>query len=173
VLPMIKNPRLEVNESGKSLSQLLEAGEIDAITGAQLPDAYGRNPDVQRLFPDFRRVEQDYYRRTGIFPIMHLAVIKRSTYEKNPAIAASLYRAFCESKERALEHMNYLGTLRYMLPWLPADLDEIRELFAGDCWPYGVEPNRRTLEALIGYMVEQSIIAKPVKVDDLFVKVES
>ena len=113
---------------------------------------------MRRLFPDFRRIEQDYYRRTRIFPIMHLTVIKRSTYEKNPSIAASLYRAFCESKERALANMRYLGTLRYMLPWLPADLDEIDQVFGGDCWPYGIEPNRPTLEALIRYMVEQGQI---------------
>ena len=173
VLPMVKNPRLEVNASGKSLSRLLEEGGIDAITGAQLPEAYGRNPDVRRLFPDFRRVEQDYYRRTRIFPIMHLTVIKRAKYEESPAIATALYRAFCESKERALAKMRYLGTLRYMLPWLAADLDEINELFGGDCWPYGIEPNRPTLEALIRYMVEQSIIAAPLKVEDLFVPVDA
>ena len=172
VLPMIKPPRLEINASGKSLSRMLEEGEIDAIAGAELPDSFGRNPDVRRLFPDFRSIEQDYYRRTRIFPIMHLTVIKRSAYEKNPSIAASLYRAFCESKARALAHMRYLGTLRYMLPWLAADLDEIDEIFEGDCWPYGVEPNRPTLEALVEYMVEQSIIAQAMKLEDLFVPVD-
>jgi 4,5-dihydroxyphthalate decarboxylase len=172
VLPMVRPPKIEVNASGKSLSRLLEEGTIDAIAGAQLPESLGRNPEVQRLFPEFRRVEREYYERTRIFPIMHLVAIKRSTYEKNPSIAASLYRAFCESKDRALAHMRYLGTLRYMLPWLPADLDEIDEVFGGDCWPYGIEPNRPTLEALIDYMVEQSIIAAPLKVEDLFVPIE-
>jgi 4,5-dihydroxyphthalate decarboxylase len=171
VLPMVRPPKIEVNASGKSLSRLLEEGAIDAIAGAQLPDSLGRNPDVRRLFPDFRRVEREYYQRTRIFPIMHLVAIKRSTYEKNPSIAGSLYRAFCESKDRALAHMRYLGALRYMLPWLAADLDEIDEVFGGDCWPYGIEPNRPTLEALIDYMVEQSIIAAPLKVEDLFVPV--
>jgi 4,5-dihydroxyphthalate decarboxylase len=171
VLPMVRPPKIEVNTSGKSLSRLLEEGAIDAIAGAQLPDSLGRNPDVRRLFPDFRRVEREYYERTRIFPIMHLVAIKRSTYERNPSIAGSLYRAFCESKDRALAHMRYLGALRYMLPWLPADLDEIDEVFGGDCWPYGIEPNRPTLEALIDYMVEQSIIAAPLKVEDLFVPI--
>jgi 4,5-dihydroxyphthalate decarboxylase len=173
VLPMVRPPRIEINASGKSLSTLLEEGAIDAIAGAQLPDSFGRNPDIRRLFPDFRRVEREYYQRTRIFPIMHLVAIKRSTYEKNPSIAASLYRAFCESKDRALAHMRYLGTLRYMLPWLPADLDEIDEVFGGDCWPYGIEPNRPTLQALIDYMVEQGIIAAPLQVDDLFVPVDA
>jgi 4,5-dihydroxyphthalate decarboxylase len=172
VLPMVRPPKIEINTSDKSLSRLLEEGAIDAIAGAQLPDALGRNPDVRRLFPDFRRVEREYYERTRIFPIMHLVAIKRSTYEKNPSIAGSLYRAFCESKDRALAHMRYLGALRYMLPWLPADLDEIDEVFGGDCWPYGIEPNRPTLQALIDYMVEQSIIAAPLKVEELFVPVD-
>jgi 4,5-dihydroxyphthalate decarboxylase len=172
VLPMVRPPKIEINTSDKSLSRLLEEGAIDAIAGAQLPDALGRNPDVRRLFPDFRRVEREYYERTRIFPIMHLVAIKRSTYEKNPSIAGSLYRAFCESKERALAHMRYLGALRYMLPWLPADLDEIDEVFGGECWPYGIEPNRPTLQALIDYMVEQSIIAAPLKVEELFVPVD-
>jgi 4,5-dihydroxyphthalate decarboxylase len=172
VLPMVRPPKIEINTSGKSLSRLLEEGAIDAIAGAQLPDSLGRNPDVRRLFPDFRRVEREYYARTRIFPIMHLVAIKRSTYERNPSIAGSLYRAFCESKDRALAHMRYLGALRYMLPWLPADLDEIDEVFGGDCWPYGIEPNRPTLEALIDYMVEQGIIAATLKVEDLFVPVD-
>ena len=171
VLPMVRQPNLEVNTSGKSLSQLLEAGEIDAIAGAEMPESLGRNPDVRRLFPDFRKVEREYYRRTRIFPIMHLVVIKRSTYEKHPAAAASLYRAFCESKDRALAKMRYLGALRYMLPWLAADVEEIDEVFGGDPWPYGIEPNRPTLQALIDYMVEQSIIAAPLKIEELFVSV--
>jgi 4,5-dihydroxyphthalate decarboxylase len=171
VLPMLRQPRLEANASGKSLSQLLEEGGIDAIAGAEIPESLGRNPEVRRLFPDFRRVEREYYQRTRIFPIMHLVAIKRSTYENNPAVAGSLYRAFCESKDRALARMRYLGALRYMLPWLAADLDEIDQVFGGDPWPYGIEPNRPTLQALVDYMVEQSIIAAPLKIEDLFVPV--
>jgi 4,5-dihydroxyphthalate decarboxylase len=171
VLPMVRPPNLEVNTSGKSLSQLLEAGEIDAIAGAEIPESLGRHPDVRRLFPDFRSVEREYYRRTRIFPIMHVVVIKRSTYEKHPSVAASLYRALCESKDRALAKMRYLGALRYMLPWLAADVDEIDEVFGGDPWPYGIEPNRPTLQALVDYMVEQSIIAAPLKIEEIFVPV--
>ena len=74
----------------------------------------------------------------------------------------------CESKDGRSEDAR-LGTLRYMLPWLPADLDEIDEVFGGDPWPYGVEPNRPTLEALVTYLVEQAMIAKPIPVEELFV----
>jgi 4,5-dihydroxyphthalate decarboxylase len=100
---------------------------------------------------------------------MHLVVIRRELYEQQPSIAASLYDAFCRSRDSALARMRYLGALRYMLPWLPADLDEIDATFGGDPWPYGIEPNRPTLEALVTYMVEQSLISRPIPIEELFV----
>jgi 4,5-dihydroxyphthalate decarboxylase len=102
---------------------------------------------------------------------MHLVAIRRDVYEANPQVAASLYKALEESKNRALSRMKHLGALRYMLPWLPEYLDEIDEVFAGDPWPYGIEPNRPTLEALVTYMAEQGIIAKPMALEDIFVPV--
>ena len=129
------------------------------------------NPDVQRLFPDFHARELDYYRRTRIFPIMHLVAIRRDVYEKHPFIATSLYKAMTEAKDIALAKMRDLGALRYMLPGMPAELDEIDATFGGDPWPYGVEANRPTLEALVRYMAEQSLIKAPIPVDELFVPV--
>ena len=90
-------------------------------------------------------------------------------YEKYPFIATSLYNAFCESKKIALEKMFNLRALRYMTPFLMRDIDEIHEIFDGDPWPYGLEPNRPTLEAFVTYLTDQSLIAAPVPVDDLFV----
>jgi len=169
VLPLVKPVNITANASGKSLSDLLAAGEIHAIIGSNLPRALNRHPDVVRLFPDFRAREQDYYRRTRIFPIMHLVVIRNDIYERHPFVATSLYNAFCAAKDRAREKMRYPGTLRYMLPWLPDDVEEIDAVFGGDCWPYGVEPNRPTLEALVTYMAEQGLIAQPVPIEKLFV----
>jgi len=169
VLPPLKSVPIEINESGKSLSQLLEEGAIDATIGTSLPLAIRHNPGIRRLFPDFREIEKKFYARTGIFPIMHLVAIRRDVYEKHPIVATSLYKAFCESKDRALAKMRYTGALRYMLPWMTADLDEIDEVFGGDPWPYGVAANTPTLEALVTYMVEQSVIAAPMRLDDLFV----
>jgi len=173
VLPMAKSVPIEVNDSGRSLSQLLDEGRIDSIIGTSLPEAIRHNPEVRRLFPDFREVEKAYYARTRIFPIMHLVAIRRDVYEKHPFVAASLYKAFCESKDRALAKMRYTGALRYMLPWMTADLDEIDEVFGGDPWPYGVAANAPTLEALVAYMVEQSVIAAPLRVDELFVPTDA
>jgi 4,5-dihydroxyphthalate decarboxylase len=168
VMPMLKPVNIKPNDSGKSLSDLLEAGDIQAIIGSNLPRALKRNPDVVRLFPDFRAREKDYYQRTKIFPIMHLVVIRNDVYEKNPFVATSLYNAFDKAKDVAREKMRISGTLRYMLPWLPDDVEEIDTLFGGDCWPYGVEPNRITLEALVGYMVDQGLIAEKISIEKLF-----
>ena len=169
--PLRKAVAIEQNSSGRSLSELLERGEISAIIGSGMPTALRTNPDVQRLFPDFHAVELDYYRRTRIFPIMHLVAIRRDVYERHPFIATSLYEAMTKAKDIALEKMRDTGALRYMLPGMIAELDEIDETFAGDPWPYGVEANRPTLEALVRYMAEQSLIAAPIPVDDLFVPI--
>jgi len=171
ILPTAKKLAISANKSGKSLSKLLEDGELQAIIGVDTPDAFGRNPDIVRLYPDYRAAEMDYYRRTKIFPIMHTVVIRRDVHEKHPFLATALYRAFGQAKDVALARMNYRSTLRYMLPWMHAELDEIDRTFGGDPWPYGVEANRPTLEALVRYLEEQGVIAKAPRVDDLFVPV--
>jgi 4,5-dihydroxyphthalate decarboxylase len=168
---MVRPVAIERNQSGKSLSQLLDEGEIDAILGTTLPDARKHNPDIVRLFPDFREVEKDYFRRTGIFPIMHLIAIRRDTWERHPFIGPSLYTAFCESKKIALTRMRNLAALRYMLPWLGDDIDELDEVFGPDPWPYGVEENRVTLETMMRYMVEQGVLQDVLPVESLFVPV--
>src|SRR4249920_850425 len=169
VAPLLKQPDIEINRSGDSLSTLLAEGEVDAVISSRPVEAIGTNPDIARLFPNYREVEKDYYRRTRIFPIMHLIVIRRDVHESHPFVAQSLYDALCDSRDRALALMKERGALRYMLPWLPADMDEIDDVFGGDPWPYGVEANRPTLEALVQYMVEQHFIARRIPIEELFV----
>ncbi len=132
----------------------------------------GTDPDIVFLFSDSRAVERDYYRRTGIHPIMHCIAIRRAVYEQNPWIAQSLYDAFCEAKDWALEMMRFAYVQRHMLPWLYGDLDEIDELFDGDPWPYGINANRAAIEALIRFMAEQGMIARAMAPEDLFVPVD-
>ena len=168
---MLKQAAIEQNRSGRSLSDLLEAGEIQAIMGSGLPDALKTNPDVVRLFPDFHARELESFRRTRIFPIMHLVAIRRDVYERHPFIATSLYEAMERAKDLALEKMRDLGALRYMLPGMAVELDEIDDVFGGDPWPYGLEPNRPTLEALVRYLAEQSLIQAPLPIEKLFVPV--
>ena len=169
VLPLLKPIPIEIDPSGRSLSDLIEARVVDATLGTSLPESIRTNPDITRLFPNYVEMEREYYKRTGIYPIMHLIAIKKDIYERYPYVATSLYDAFVESKKIALKHMFNLRALRYMTPFLMRDIDEIYEIFNGDPWPYGVEKNRKTLEALVTYLVDQHLIAAPVKVDDLFV----
>ena len=140
VAPLLKQPDIEINRSGHSLSTLLAEGEVDAVISSRPVEAIGTNPDIARLFPNYREVEKDYYRRTRIFPIMHLIVIRRDVHESHPFVAQSLYDALCDSRDRALALMKERGALRYMLPWLPADMDEIDDVFGGDPWPTGWKP---------------------------------
>jgi len=168
--PLLKKVDIEIADPKKSLSDLIDKGEIDAIFATSLPTCMKRNPDVVRLFPNYREIERDYYKRTGIFPIMHLVALRRDVHEKYPFAASSLYEALKASRERALARMRDTGALRYMLPWMTADLDEIDEVFGGDPWPDGVEANRKTLEALVTYLHEQGLIAKKIPIEDIFVK---
>jgi len=167
--PLLAPAGVEVNASGQSLEQLLATGEIDALIGSRKPPTLGRSPDIARLFADFRTIERAFYLRTGIFPIMHLVAIRRALYEQHPWIAESLYKAFVDSKARALARMRYGGSLAVMLPWLMSEVEEVDALFGGDAWPYGVDANRPTLEALVQYMVEQNFIARAMPIEALFV----
>jgi 4,5-dihydroxyphthalate decarboxylase len=169
VLPLLKKISIENNTSGKTLGQLLAEGVIDATLGTSLPDEIRTHPDIVRLFPNYVELDKDLYKRKGIYPIMHLVAIKKSVYERYPFVATSLFDAFVKSKKIALEKLFNLRAVRYMTPFLMREIDDIWEVFNGDPWPYGIEPNRRTLEALIAYQQDLGLIAAPVKVDDLFV----
>ena len=165
---LLKPARIEHDDKGRSLRDLLIAGEIDAIAGSQRPRPH---PDLMPLFPDARAVERAYFRATRIFPIMHLVVIKRELYERHPWIGNSLYKGLEEAKAVALKRMRKTGAHPYMLPWVHHDVEEINEVFGGDPYPYGIEANRPTLEALVQYMAEQHFIPQPIPIADLFVPV--
>ncbi|OJJ48711.1 hypothetical protein ASPZODRAFT_14837 [Penicilliopsis zonata CBS 506.65] len=164
------------NTSTKSLNQLLIDGEIDATIGAELPDAlYDESPacaHIQRLFPDHKTAEQAYYRATGIFPIMHLVVMRRAVYEAHPWAATSLYQALARSKHLAQRRLEMPGMLRVMIPWVHDALEETRAVMGDDYWPYGVEANRTTLEALTRYLWEQGLTERLVGVDELFAPIQ-
>ena len=160
------------NLSGKSLSDMLADGEIDATLGSRMPDSARERPDrVAHLWPDFRSEEKRYYAETRIHPIMHLVVIRRELFRRHRWIARSLFKGFVAARDWAAERMRFSGAQRYMLPWLFDDLREIDELFGGDPWPYGVEKNRPTLEAFVKYLRQQGFIAETFPVEELFEEV--
>lgn len=167
--PLLRPARIEINRGSRSLDELLVAGEIDALIGARLPPSLGIDPRVGRLFPDFRDREKDYFRRTGIHPIMHLVVIARAVHEAHPWLAGRLYDALDRAKNKAWRSLCFSGAQKSMLPWVYADIAELSELFGSDPWPYGIEANRKTLATLIEYMYRQYFIDRKPAVDDLFV----
>ncbi|KAI3398679.1 hypothetical protein diail_8718 [Diaporthe ilicicola] len=171
-MPLVRPVNIKQNTSGKSLSQLVEDGEIDATVGADLPACLGTAPHVKRLFPDYKEVEKEYFRQSGVFPIMHTVVIKTELIEKHPWLASSLYNALDDSKEVARLRMRFLDCLRYMLPWLASELDEIDDLFPGrDPWLNGIEENKKTVEALVDALYDQGMIAQKLDVNQLFAPV--
>jgi 4,5-dihydroxyphthalate decarboxylase len=172
IMPLLTPVSIEHNHTDKSLGDLLAENSLQAMIGATMPSVLGRHPDVARLFPNYVEVEADYYRRTQIFPIMHVVVIRKEVYERNPFVAASLYRALCASKDLALTRMRSVGALYDMLPWLWQNIADVDKVFGEDPWPYGLEANRKTLTAFITYLAEQGMISKPMPLENVFVPVE-
>ncbi len=170
-LPLLRPARIEQNRTGRPLGGLLAAGEIDAYIGSRKPPTFGTHPDVVRLLPNHHTLERELYARERIFPIMHLVAIKRAVHERHPWVANNLYAAFVAAKRIALARLRYAGSLAAMLPWLQDEIEEIDAIFGKDPFPYGIEPNRPTLQALVQYMVEQHFIPQPIPVEDLFVPV--
>jgi 4,5-dihydroxyphthalate decarboxylase len=163
--------RIENNRSDRSLSQLLSAGEIDALIGARLPSGLDEDSNLARLFPDFREREKDYYLRTRVHPIMHLVVLKKDLHEAHPWLAPRLYAAFEAAKQKAWEELSFSRAQETMLLWLYADIAEIRTVFGHDPWPYGVEANCATLTTLLSYMHRQHFIARAPSPEEIFVPV--
>lgn len=145
----------------KSLTEMLASGELDAVLSA-------REIPGRRLFEDYRPLELAYFRKTRIFPIMHLVVVRRDVYEKNRWIARNLYKGFEEAKNASLERMMELGLSHFPLPWLAQHTLQWRDDMGADFWPYGVEPNRATLEAFVQYGFEQGICKRKLSVDEMF-----
>jgi 4,5-dihydroxyphthalate decarboxylase len=161
--------KLDTIPDDKTLNSMLESGEIDALISARSPSSFVKgSPNVRRLFPNYKEVEIEYYKRTKIFPIMHVLVVRREVYDKNPWVARSLYKAFSDAKEHAIKAMHISNTLACTLPWLTWEREQLREIFGPDWWPYGIEPNRHVLDHLIRYMGEQGLLARPLKVEELF-----
>jgi 4,5-dihydroxyphthalate decarboxylase len=161
-LPLELPDRISVTPIGpdRSLSAMLAEGELDAVYSPSPPSCLGTAPHVRRLFPDFTAVEQDYFRRTGIFPIMHLVVVRRELYERHPWIARSLTKAFSESLRLAYADLLVRNALKVMLPWLQAHLDETLAVLGEGYWDYGLERNRHTLTTFIRYSHDQGLLTR-------------
>jgi 4,5-dihydroxyphthalate decarboxylase len=155
-------------EPQHSLNDMLLAGDIDAVLSARPPRGFGSG--IRRLFPDYEAVEAAYFRETGIFPIMHVIVIKTEVLERHPWLAMSFYKAFEEAKRRSVERLSDITASHAPFPWLPPYTERMKALFGEDIWPYGLEKNRTTLQAFVDFAFEQGVCHRRLELEELFPK---
>jgi 4,5-dihydroxyphthalate decarboxylase len=160
--------RVEPAPEGRTLSEMLAAGELDAIYSPRAPSTLGEG-GVRRLYEDFPAVERGYFEATRIFPIMHVLAIRADVYEAHRWIARSLLKAFTAAKDEALASLREVAALKVSLPWTAAHVEEARSLLGEDWWPYGLdEANRRVLETFLAYARDQGLAGEEQTVESLF-----
>jgi 4,5-dihydroxyphthalate decarboxylase len=142
-----------------TLFELLRRGDLEAVMTARVPSPFWRGEEwIARLFPNCKEVEMEYFRKTGIFPIMHTVVLREDIYEKYPWAAQSLFKAFCQAKDLCFQRLSTSVGLPVTIPWLISEMDATFALMGRDFWPYGVEPNRKVVSKLMQYMHEQGLL---------------
>ena len=155
--------------AGKDESDLLVDGDVDALFHAAEPRAYMQgHPDVIRLFSDYRQTERAYYKKTGIFPIMHAVAIRNSLVEKNPWLPEAVFNAYSQAKQMMYDDLKKMGWATISLPWVGKELEETRALMGENFWPYGIEANRKALETLFQYSYEQGLAKQKLTIKNLF-----
>ena len=153
----------------KYLSKMLDEGEVDALFAARAPSCFRNgSPNVARLFKNPREEEELYFRKTGIFPIMHTIIIQREIYEKHSWIAMELYKAFSEAKKLVIGNYSHTEALHATLPWIHDELDRTEKIMGDDWWPYGISKNRHVLETFLRYHHEQGLSKKLMTIEELF-----
>lgn len=169
--PLKAIPGLDLQPIGddRTLNGMLKAGELDALFTARAPSSFlAGEPHIARLFANTRAAERAYYRKTRLFPIMHLVGIRKILAEKYPWLATSVYKAFCEAKARAMIDLRNVNALMVTLPWLEAETNETSAIMGEDFWKYGISENLPEIEALTQYVHEQGLADRKVKVEELF-----
>jgi 4,5-dihydroxyphthalate decarboxylase len=161
--------RVEVAASDRSLNAMLEAGEIDGFIGPRSPSCFENgHPLVRRLFADPTDAATDYFRRTGIFPIMHVIGVRRTLVDAHRWLPATLLKAFEKSKSRALARLNDTSASKMTLPFVEEQLAAARALMGADFWPYGVPANRHVLETFLDHHHRQGLSPRRLAVEELF-----
>ncbi|MGA0394979.1 MAG: ABC transporter substrate-binding protein [Rhodospirillales bacterium] len=175
-LPLKLPDDIDINSipSDKSTSDMLLEGKLDAIISPNTPDPFVEgNPKIKYLLDDIPAAEEAYFKNTGIFPIMHTVVIKKSVAEENPELAVNLFNALVEAKQQTYKRLQTLADLpaiKITLPWYPAELARTKSIMGEDYWAYGIEKNRNAIESMLRYSHEQYLSKEPLKIEDIFVK---
>ena len=160
---------IKTGPAGKDESDLLESGEVDFLFHAAEPRAFIKgHPKVARLFPDYRATERAYFAKTGIFPIMHAVAVRRELLAQHPWLTQAVFDAYSQAKRLAYQQMRKIGWADDMLPWYGQELEETRKLMGANFYSYGIEANRRTLEALFRYSYQQGLCSRELTVEELF-----
>ncbi len=173
VFPWTPPPALSLTqiEPGKSLDVMLESGELAALLSVLKPATFLQgSPNVKRLFENYRAVEEDYNRRTRLFPIMHTVIVRREIQDKYPWVAVNLFKAFRQARDLCYQDMLQTDALKYSLPWLPAEVEQTQKLMGKDFWPYGLEKNRHVIETLVRSSFEQGLAAREIPIEELFAR---
>jgi 4,5-dihydroxyphthalate decarboxylase len=161
--------KLDFLKGGQTLEQMFATGELDALLSLYIPKLFlDGSPRIARLFPNFKEVETDYYRRTRILPIMHTVVVREDVHKEHPWVAKRIYKAFCEAKAIAVDGLYDTDALRVALPFLIEHVEENWRIFGKDFWAYGVEPNRPTWEAIARFVYEQGLAPRVVTPEEMF-----
>ena len=171
LIPLDLPPELKIEflPEGRTLEAMFLRGELDALASIYLPQIFiDGHPDIVRLFPDYKEAEKAYYRKTGVFPIMHTIVLRKDVFETHPWAAKSLFRAFCEARDIAVEGLFDTDALRLALPWLIDHVEEAWSVFGKDYWAYGLEANRPALAAVGRYVYEQHLSPRPVSAEEIW-----
>jgi 4,5-dihydroxyphthalate decarboxylase len=153
-------------EPERSLNDMLLAGDLDAVLSARPPRGFGKG--IRRLFPDYEAVEQAYFEKTGVFPIMHVIVVKTDVLESHPWLAMNLYKAFEEAKQRSIARLSDITASHAPFAWLGPYTERMKRLFGEDFWPYGLEKNRTTLQAFMDFAYEQGVCHRRLDLEELF-----
>jgi 4,5-dihydroxyphthalate decarboxylase len=164
---------IEAIPTGKTLSTMLAEGEIDALFSARPPSCFQRAPNIARLFPDYRTTEQAYFRKSGIYPLMHAVGIRNSLVAQYPQLPAALYAAFVAAKLHAFTDLERLAAFAVTLPWVEAEYRATQAVLGPDIWPYGVAGNQKAIDTLCRYLHEQGFIQRVMKADELFAPINS
>ena len=170
-LPLKLPPEIQVRSIplDRTLSAMIASGEIDALYATRAPSTFKTAPDrVRRLLENYPAAEREYFQKTKIFPIMHVIVIRRDVYEKNPWVAQSLYKAFTLAQREAYEDLRETAALKVMLPWLVWHTEETEKMLGRDFWPYGLEPNLDNLSTFLRYSFEQGLSKRQLMPKELF-----
>ncbi|MCX7313009.1 MAG: ABC transporter substrate-binding protein [Alphaproteobacteria bacterium] len=166
-------PEIDLKQvpDGRTISDMLAKGEIDGLLSARAPSCFLQGaPNIGRLFPDYPTVEEAYYRKTKLFPVMHAIAIRRSLVENDPWVAVNVYKAFIKAKALCMHELGQIGHLHATLPWPVHAYDRARQIMGEDYWPYGAHENQLPLETLARYSFQQGLSVRQVPLEEMFAK---